>query len=71
MGPFKGSKIDGPPTWAGAPWTSACQSAEPRHEVNWFDSSWDLRRGLDVAELHDWPADLDGFFPRLRLAEAA
>jgi hypothetical protein len=30
-------------------------SAEP---MSWHDSSWDLRQGLEVAELTHWPHDL-------------
>ena len=30
----------------------------PAEPMSWHDSSWDLRQGLDVAELTHWPHDL-------------
>lgn len=39
----------------GGPQTPAGDSGR---DVTWFDSSWDLRKGLDVAELNELPVDL-------------
>jgi hypothetical protein len=71
MNQHGGNKRDGRPVWADAPWPPLGLPNEARHDMNWFDSSWDLQRGLDVAELNEWPADLDALFPRQRFAQTA
>lgn len=46
---------------AGAPVSDEVSATDARETHNWFDSTWELRRGLDVTEdlpLHLWPADL-------------
>lgn len=50
---------DTPPT--GKPDTPAPEDElnrpSPEHDEHWKDSSWDLRRGLDIAELNELPAE--------------
>lgn len=43
------------------------EQAEPAAHADeqvWAHSSWDLRQGLDVAELSELPAELHGIKPR-------
>ncbi len=49
------SKPDARPAWP----SSAVPEPDSAVRDNWFDSSWELRHGLVVAELEALPDDLD------------
>lgn len=54
------SKSEARPAWpaSAAPEPDSAASTQAARD-NWFDSSWELRHGLVVAELEVLPEDLD------------
>ncbi|RZT94998.1 hypothetical protein [Rivibacter subsaxonicus] len=58
MGKFTSSKPPVRPGWPAAEPTRFDETdGSPSQRDNWFDSSWELRRGLVVAELDTVPDD--------------